>query len=153
MAVHKGLAQVVAELRDLPPAGKWANHPCCCVAATEKTIRIHGKQVKAVLKLLLLSTQLIHDDQALAIDCAVRWTKNPHAVESQSVPTVTYLGQPTEGWIAGMKTWLEMVKAVDFFKGKYAQITADDFVRDLCALDLCRAAAQELQQNGRLRTP
>ncbi len=153
MAVHKGLAQVVAELRDLPPQGKWANHPCCCVAATEKAIRTHSEPIKALLKLLMLSTQLINDNQALAIDCAVRWTKNPQAVESQSVPTVTYIAQPTEGWIAGVKTWLEMVKAVDFFKGKYAQISPDDFVRDLCALELCRAAVRELQEKGLLKTP
>jgi NitT/TauT family transport system substrate-binding protein len=153
MAVHKGLAQVVAELRDLPPAGKWVNHPCCCVAATKTAINRHGTPIKALLKLIILSTQLIHENPHLAVDCAVRWTKNPQAVEAQSVPTVTYLAEPTDAWMNGMKTWLEMVKSVDFFKGKYAQMSADDFVQDLCALDMCRAAAQELRANGLIRNP
>ena len=56
--------------------------------------RVISEPIKALLKLLLLATQLIHDQQALAIDCAVRWTRNPLAVESLSVPTVTWTGVP-----------------------------------------------------------
>lgn len=153
IAVHKGLAKAITDLRNLPPKGKWINHPCCCVAATSKAIQTRGESIKALLKLLLLSTQLIHENQALAIDCAQRWTKNPPAVEAQSVPTVTYLAQPTESWIAGMKTWLEMMEDVQFFKGKYHQISPDEFVHDLCDLDLCRAAIRELRGEGLLETP
>lgn len=153
VAVQKGLAKVVAELRDLPPEGKWWNHPCCCVAAPEPALQAHRKPLKALLKLILLSTQLINDDRALAIDCACRWTKNPQEVESQSVVTVTYLAEPTAAWLAGMGTWLEMVQATDFFQGKYAPITAAGFVDDVCRLELCREAARELREQGLLRTP
>ncbi|HNQ89349.1 MAG TPA: ABC transporter substrate-binding protein [Verrucomicrobiota bacterium] len=153
LAVHKGLAQVVAELRDLPPAGRWAYHPCCCVAATEKAIEAHGDRIQWVLKLLMLATRLIHEDPALAIDCAVRWTKNPEAVEARSVPTVTYLMEPTDRWIAGMRTWHEMAGEVGFFKGKYATLSPEAFARDLCALDRCRAALREIAGDRRDQHP
>ncbi len=153
VTVHKGLAKVVAELRDLPPEGRWANHPCCCVAASESAIETHRGPIKALLKLILLSTQLINDDRALAVDCACRWTKNPRDVESRSVPTVTYLAEPTPGWKSGMETWLEMVKPMGFFAGRYADISAEDFVEDVCRLDLCREAVQELRERGLLRAP
>ncbi len=153
VTVHKGLAKVVAELRDLPPEGKWANHPCCCVAASESAIETHRGPIKALLKLILLSTQLINDDRALAVDCACRWTKNPRDVESRSVPTVTYLAEPTAGWKSGMETWLEMVKPMGFFTGRYADISPGDFVEDVCRLDLCREAMQELRERGLLRAP
>lgn len=153
VTVHRGLAKVVAELRDLPPEGKWANHPCCCVAASESAIRTYREPVKALLKLILLSTQLINEDRALAVDCACRWTKNPREVESRSVPTVTYLAEPTDGWISGMQTWLEMVKGVDFFTGEYAHVSAEDFIQGVCRLEPCREAAQELRQRGLLRGP
>lgn len=153
VAVHKGLAKVVAELRDLPPEGKWVNHPCCCVAASESALQTHRDPIKALLKLIILSTQLINEDRALAVDCACRWTKNPKEVEAQSVATVTYLAEPTASWLSGMQTWLEMVKATNFFTGKYARVSADEFTADICCLELCREAARELRENGLLRVP
>jgi len=152
-AVHKGLAKVVAELRDLPPTGKWLNHPCCCVAASKLATERHREPIKALLRLILLSTQLINDDQALAIDCASRWTKTPAEIESRSVPTVTYVAEPTGEWLAGMQTWLEMVRSAGFFKGRYAVASAGEFTADVCRLELCREAARELREKGLLRVP
>lgn len=80
LAAHKGAGQVVAELAELPPVGKWRDHPCCVVVATEPTLKAQPEAIKAFLKVLLLSTQLMQQDQALAIDCASRWTKNERAV-------------------------------------------------------------------------
>ncbi len=150
MAVHKGLAHVVAELRDLPPKGTWAHHPCCSIIATPEALEARREPIKALLELIILSTKLINEEQALAIDCAVRWTKNPRAVEARSVPTVSYLAQPTERWVAGLKTWLELVRTVDFFKGKYARVSAEEFVGDICAFDLCAEAIQDLRKKGLL---
>lgn len=150
LAVHKGLAKVVAELRDLPPEGRWIDHPCCCIAASESALRTHREPLKALLQLILLATQLINEDPELAVDCACRWTKNPWEVESRSVPTITYQAEPTERWLAGMRTWLEMVQAVGFFTEAYAEISPDEFTADLCRLDLCREAARELRNRGKL---
>ena len=153
VAVHKGLGKTIAELRDLPPKGKWVNHPCCCISATQQTLDAHGEVVKGLVKVILLSTQLINRDQELAIRCASRWTRYEVAVEKQSIPTITYIAEPTDSWIAGMKTWAEMVKDVKLFKGKYADTSPDDFVGDLCDLELVREAARELREKGLLRSP
>jgi len=153
ITVHKGLARVVAELRDLPPQGKWTDHPCCCVGATDNAIVTYRKPLQALLKLVLLSTQLINDDRDLAVDCAVRWTKNEREVESRSVPSVTYLAEPTDAWITGMQTWLEMVRPVGYFTGEFADLSGDAFVEEVCRLDLCREAARELRARGLLRDP
>jgi len=150
VAAHKGLGKTIAHLRDLPPEGKWVDHPCCCVAATEQTISAHPQVLKGLLKVILLATRLIHEDQALAIDCAHRWTKYPLEVERASVPTVTYIAEPTESWIAGMKTWAEMVKDVKLFEGKYAHATPQAFVEDVCDLRLVRQAARELRDKDLL---
>jgi len=151
VAVDKGLGKVVAELRDLPPRGKWVNHPCCCVAATTDTLAKHAGPVKALLKVLLLSTQLIQQDQALAISCASRWTKYGLAVEKASIPTIGYVAEPTDTWMAGMATWAERVREVKLFTGKYADASPQQFVDDVCDLALCRAAAAELRAAGKLK--
>jgi len=153
VAVSKGLGKVIAELRDLPPEGKWHNHPCCCVAATQPTLDAHAEIIKAFIKVLILSTRLIQQDQALAIDCANQWTKYSKEIEQDSVPTIAYMAEPTETWIAGMKTWAEMVQAVELFKQRYAQLSPDEFVDDVCDLSLCRAALDELRADGLLAEP
>ncbi len=150
VAEHKGLGKTVAHLRDLPPEGKWVNHPCCCVAATQETIAAQPGALKGLLKVILLSTRLIHEDQDLAIECAHRWTKYPRAVEQASVPTVTYLAEPTDSWIAGMKTWWEMASDVTLFTGTYADVTPEAFVADVLDLALVREAAADLRRQGLL---
>lgn len=153
VAVHKGLGKTIAELRDLPPKGKWVNHPCCCIAATQDTIAAHPGVLKGLLKVILLSTDLIKTNQDLAIDCASRWTKYEQEIEQASVPTITYLAEPTDSWVTAMKTWVEMVADVKLFKGKYAAVTPDAFVGDLLDLTLVREAARELREKGLLKTP
>ena len=150
VAVHKGLGKVVADLRDLPPAGKWINHPCCCVCATQETLDTHPGVLKAFLKVILLSTRLIKSDQQLAIDCAARWTKYDKAIEEDSIPTIRYIAEPTDTWIAGMNTWADMVRDVKLFKGRYAGVPSEEIVQDVCSLELCRAAAGELRRKGLL---
>ena len=151
VAVDKGLGKVIAELRDLPPKGKWLDHPCCCIAATAETLTKHPGPVKALLKVILLSTQLIRQDQKLAIADAARWTKYSEAVERSSIPTIAYVAEPTDRWLAGMETWAEMVANVKLFKGKYAAMAPKEFVADVCDLALCRAAADELRKKGALK--
>ena len=150
MAVHKGLGQVAAELRDLPPEGRWMRHPCCCVAATEAALREQPEAVKALLKLLHLSTARIRANPAWAVDAAVRWTRNPPEVEAQSVPTSDYGSEADDAWLRGLRTWHETVQAVSFLDGRYAGLSADEFVRAVTALELGRAAADELRADGRL---
>ena len=146
VAVHKGLGHVVADLRDLPPKGKWVDHPCCCVSATDETIRKHPEVVKAFLKVILLSTQLIHQEPELAVDAATKWIKNPREVEADSVPSVTYVAEPTESWLGAMRTWLTLMQEVEAFDGTYASISAEDFLQDVCRFDLLKRAASELRE-------
>ena len=135
----------------LPPKGKWVDHPCCCIAATAETLTKHPGPVKALLKVILLSTQLIRQVQRLAIADAARWTKYSEAVERSSIPTIAYVAEPTDRWLAGMETWAEMVANVKLFQGKYAAMAPKEFVADVCDLALCRAAADELRKKGALK--
>ncbi|MBN1420162.1 MAG: ABC transporter substrate-binding protein [Planctomycetes bacterium] len=144
IAVHKGLGRVVADLRDLPPEGKWADHPCCCVAALESTLRTRAEIIEAFLRLIIHATDRINEDRELAIDSAVRWIRNERDIEEVSVPTVRYVARPTDTWLAGMETWAEMMQDVGLFAGRFSSRTPAEIVRELCSLDLCRRAADAL---------
>ncbi len=151
MVVAKKLATVVAELRDLPPAGKWFEHPCCCICATGETLDNHREAVKALLKVIHLSTAEILADRAKAARFAAKWTKKPLAVEQDSVPTITYGSMASERWLAGMETWATMMQDVGAFTGRYKDIAPKDMVADVCDLSLCTQAADELKAKGLLK--
>jgi NitT/TauT family transport system substrate-binding protein len=153
LAEHKGAGRVVADLSELPPIGKWRDHPCCVVVATEPTLKAQPEAIKAFLKVLLLSTQLMQQDQALAIDCASRWTKNERAVEQASVPTVHYVAEPSAAWLKGFNTWAEMMRDMKFFTGRFAPLSPDELTRQLRDFEACRSAASELRAAGLLRSP
>jgi len=88
VAVAKGVGKIVCDLHDLPPAGKWVDHPCCCVMTDSKTLAARPEAIKAFLKVIHLGTRAIRDDVKMGIDCAHRWTRYPREVERASVPTV-----------------------------------------------------------------
>lgn len=151
VAVHKGVGKVAAHLRDLPPAGKWVDHPCCCVAATQKTLRKHSEIVKAFLKVIIAATELIQQDVPLATELASRWTGYDIEVEKLSVPTITYIAEPTQQRLSGMETWAKMMKDVGVLAGRYAEMDPKDIVADVCDVDLCNAAIRELRAQRRNR--
>ncbi len=153
IAAHKGAGRVVAELAELPPIGKWRDHPCCIVAATEATLRARPQVIREFLKVLLLSTELIRQDQALAIACASRWTKNQLAVEQASVPTVHYVAEPTDAWLKGLHTWADMMREMKFFSGRFAPLSSEELRQQLCDFEACRRAATELRAAGLLPRP
>lgn len=153
IAAHKGAGRVVAELAELPPVGKWRDHPCCIVVATEATLRARPEVIREFLKVLLLSTHLIRQDPSLAIQCASRWTKNELAVEQASVPTVHYVAEPTDSWLNGFHRWAGMMHEMKFFTGRYASLTPEELTRQLCDFEACRQAASELRAAGLLPRP
>jgi NitT/TauT family transport system substrate-binding protein len=149
-AEHLGLGKVVAQLRNLPPAGAWKQHPCCCVAANEDVMATHPQAVKAFLKVIVLATRRMRKEPSAAIEASVEWTKSPLPVEKRSVPTITYLAEPTAEWRAGLVRYYEMMLDVGAFKGRLKDATGRQ-VADAC-LDtaLVEQAFTELRAAGEL---
>lgn len=150
VAVHRGVGQVAAELRDLPPEGKWHYHPCCCIAATETILREQPDAVRTFLMLIHLATDLINREPARAVDVSIRWIRNPREVAEHSIPTSSYRSEPDEAWRQGMRVWHEQVSPLGFFTGRFEDVTAEAFIDGVSALDLCVEAARALRDRGLL---
>lgn len=151
LAEDKGAGKIVCQLRDLPPKGKWVDHPCCVVMAREQAIRDHPQALRAFLKIIHLGTQMIRDEPGLAVEHAHRWTGCSLSVERASVPTVTYGTEFTESWLRGLRTWRLAVKDLGFFQGKFKAMDAEQFIKEFCHFDLCGEAARELRDKGWLK--
>ena len=150
VAVNKKFGHVVAELRDLEPKKENANHPCCCICTTEKQIKENPAAIKAFLKIIILSTELIKSDPELAITAACKWTNRKNRkIEEDSIPTIAYHGEPTKKWYQGMEHWMVMMKKDGKFggkKSKFKDMTPKQFVNAICDMKLCEDAAKELRE-------
>lgn len=150
LAEHKGLGKVVADLRDLPPAGQWHDHPCCCVCATGEVIATHPEALAALLKTIHLGSAFIARKPGRAAELAAAWIRTPPAVEQKSVPTIAYSTQPDATWRKGMETWAAMMQAKGFFTGRFKGKTPGEIVDDLCEMTFATAAAEQLRSAGHL---
>jgi NitT/TauT family transport system substrate-binding protein len=150
LTVDKGLGKVVADLRDLPPAGRWHDHPCCCVCATGEVIDNHPAALEALLKTIHIGTDFIARKPDRAAELAAEWIRTPPAVEKQSVPTIAYQSRPDATWRKGMETWAAMMQAKGFFTGRFKAMTPAEVVDDLCEMRFATAAAEQLRAAGHL---
>lgn len=117
VAASKGIGHVVADLRDLPPAGRWHHHPCCCVVATEAALAGKREAVAALVQAIAAGGHYVQHHPEESIALAARWTRQPEAVERISVPTVTYVSHPDAKWRKGMLTWFAMMQELGQFTG------------------------------------
>lgn len=151
IAKIKKVGRIIADLKDLPPHGRWSRHPCCCVAASQKVLRDHPAVVKSFLKTIHLATALIQRDTDLAVRSAARWTRTDQEVEADSVPGIPYLSLPTAEYMQGIKTWAVLMTEEGQFTGALKGLSPDQVVERICQMRLCEQAAEELRDEGFLR--
>lgn len=125
IAEEKGVGKVVCLLSDLPPEGRWKNHPCCCVCATESAIAEHRRALVSFLRLVHGTTELIHRDPTRAAELAAAWTKNELEVEQRSVPRIVYTTDPGDDYRTGLRTWLGIMNELDQFEGSLKGVDFD----------------------------
>lgn len=125
VAEAKGVGKTIADLRDLPPDGRWRDHPCCCVVATSQALQTKRPVVGALVKAIVAGGRyvLAHRDEAIGI--ASQWTRQPIDVEKRSVPTVTYITTPDTRWRRGMRIWFEMMNELGQFTGRLKGLKLD----------------------------
>ncbi len=151
MASHRGTGRIMADLSDLPPAGRWKNHPCCCVSANEKTIEKHRTPMKALVKLIMLATIRIKEDKQRAAALASEWTKVDLAVEKDSVSSIEYLAEFTDDWNRGLLVWGEMMDEIGKFSGAMKGRTGRAFLDEVCDTSLAAEAMAEMRKAGLIK--
>ena len=147
----KGLGKIVAELQNLPPAGKWTAHPCCIVVATETMLTKNRPVMLAFVKLLMGATKIINEDKVAAAELASKWTKQPQAVEDRSVPGIPYVARFTDSYARGLITWAEMMQDIGFFKKRLADKTPAQVVAEVVDPSLAAEAAEALSEKAPLK--
>ena len=145
IAVETGVGRIICDLEELPP-GTFRDHPCCCVAANDKTMRGKSEAIVDLFVLLMQATEMINSDMDKAVAAAVRWIGTSETVERMSIPTSGYSMEPSEQWHTTMGKWLEAMGGLGIFKHKLKDLAPTDVPRVAYDLTLLEKARNKLAQ-------
>ncbi len=89
---NRGVGKSIVYSENLPSAtgGTWANHPCCCLAASGNALKNKREVVITFAKLLKDATDEINKNKELAVKASVRWLGTNEEIEKNSIAHIKY---------------------------------------------------------------
>jgi NitT/TauT family transport system substrate-binding protein len=147
--IQKKVGTFVADLSDLPPQGKWKDHPCCVVAANDKALKEKRDIIKSFLKVVAAGADIIARDKEAALEAEAKWTRSAPEVGWRSISHVVYVSRAGEAWLRAVDTWLDMLSSSQSFQKELKDKSAFD-IRSI-AFDLAplNEALAEMPGKGR----
>mgnify|MGYP006295571539 CR=1 FL=1 len=141
-AILKGVARKVSLLADLPPAGRFEAHPCCCICATGETIRDHREVLQAFITLMKCCTGMINADKEEAARVGAAWTRAPLEVEQASIPNIVYKIEPDPAYRRGLEQWYKNMKRMGVYRGDLAGLPFPRFFEKVHDLSFIEGAGR-----------
>ena len=159
-----GIGKVIAYSGDLPPAGKWKNHPCCVFAAREDAIENNPDLTNALTAALILSTRYIDDHPDESAEIVADWlagkgnfTYGDISVSSVEVlkrafPTVKFVNPPTDQWKIDQLEFVYAQRELGLLTGSLLNSTDQESL-DLLFDSRPYDAAAAMIESGTITTP
>ena len=138
----KGILKIISDLETLPP-GRFKNHPCCCVAASDSAIEDKHDAIEALFVLMLKATDFINSDPDAAAETASRWIGTSVEVEKKSIPTSGYSMIPSEDWHKTMAVWADAMNKLAIFTKELKGLKEPELAEKAYDLSIIGEAVEE----------
>ncbi|HTY52646.1 MAG TPA: ABC transporter substrate-binding protein [Methanomicrobiales archaeon] len=137
-----GIGKVITYSGDLPPDDRWKNHPCCVLTARTDFMAGNPAFVDALGAATILGTQYLNAHESEAADITADWlagrgnftygniTVSSVDILERSFPTVKFVNDPDEQWMAGQLEFVYALRELGTINGKLKN-TTDDQTRAL----------------------
>lgn len=106
-ASHRGNGKIITFFKDIPPRGKWLDHPCCAIAAREEALRHHSPLIEDLLVLIFTAVDFLNERPLEAQLIVAKWLGLDPEIEKLSMPTIKYMNKITPSWQNNMDIWLD----------------------------------------------
>ncbi len=116
VAVEQGIGQIIFEVRDLPPAGKWHDTPCCVVAAREQVISDYENEVRVLVELIGKYGEWCNNNMDEAAKITSEWMGLSEKAARESV--ITYTTNPSETWKNGIGVYIATLNRMGKYEGE-----------------------------------
>lgn len=115
VAEYKGVGHIALDSRDLPPAGKWHDFPCCVMGASESVIATHPEVAQAMTDLMTTSAQWSDANRDETAQISADWIGAPKEALAKSA--IIYTTDPTQNWLNGEQMFIDMLRSMNKLKG------------------------------------
>lgn len=123
VAQTRGIGKVLVNLGDLPPAGQWANFPCCVGVASEEMIAKNPEIVRAFVALISRVGAWCNAHPQQAGEIAAQWIGLPPEAGRKS--SLVFLGNFNDSWLRGADTYLRILDSMNKFSGSLRHKTME----------------------------
>ena len=159
-----GIGKVIAYSGDLPPAGRWKNHPCCVLAIRTDLAAQNPGAVNAVTAATILATDYLQANPDESAEIVADWlagkgdftygniTVSSVAVLQRAFPTVKFVNEPTEPWKNGQVEFVHALRDLNTLTGSL-QNASDTEIRGILFDTQPYTAARAMVDAGRITTP
>ena len=117
------ICKVLVNLGELPPAGQWANFPCCVGVASEEMIAKNPEVVRAFVALISRVGAWCNAHPQQAGEIAAQWIGLPPEAGRKS--SLVFLGNFNDSWLRGADTYLRILDSMNKFSGSLRHKTME----------------------------
>jgi NitT/TauT family transport system substrate-binding protein len=126
------IGKVITYSGELPPAGRWENHPCCVLAARTDLMGRNPALVNDLGAATILATQYIAENPSESAEIVADWlagkgnftygnvTVSSVDVLNRAFPTVKFVNEPTEEWMNGQVEFIYALRELKALTGSLA---------------------------------
>ncbi len=150
------IGKVIAYSEELPPEGKWENHPCCALITSNSFANNNYDVAKYLTMLMIVADQYIQENPISSAHYCADWlfgggdltfgniTVDSKEVEEASIQTIKFVSEPSEKWINDVVSFVHSVEEVGLVTDKLAGLD-DAAIKDaIFYLDIYNDAKEEL---------
>ena len=136
------IGKVITYSGDLPPDDRWKDHPCCVLTSRTDFMAGNPALVDDMGVATILATQYLNAHQSEAADITADWlagkgnftygnvTVSSVDILERSFPTVKFVNEPSEQWMAGQVEFVYALRELGTISGKLKN-TTDDQTRSI----------------------
>jgi NitT/TauT family transport system substrate-binding protein len=131
------IGKVITYSGNLPPDDRWKNHPCCVLAARTDIMAANPELVNDLAAATILATRYVNDHPSEGADLVADWlagrgnftygnvTVSSVEVLDRAFPTVKFVNEPSEQWMAGQVEFIYALRELGAITGSLANTTDD----------------------------
>jgi len=124
------IGQVITYSKDLPPEGKWYDHPCCVINVRKGFVEEHYDIAKYLTMLIIVASDYVEENPEIAAYDAAEWifgnqdltfgdkVVSSFDVEMASLPTINFTTTPTDIWKEGLYTFVNSLEEIEMVEGE-----------------------------------
>ena len=114
-AVMRGNGRIVENLRDMPPAGKWKEYPCCVVVASNEMIAKNPEAVRDFVAFINAAGDWANANREKAGTVAASWIGLPPELGQHT--SLRFVRSFSPSWLEGAAGYLEVLGGSGYFTG------------------------------------